>query len=151
MIPMTHKNTGISYPEMDRDLRRALANAIRRSPKKRPQIAEELTAIVGVRVTEHMLNDFTSDNKKGVRFPLLFSAALCDILNDDSIAFLAVRPRIRSLVEFAEREIAGFRDQRERETLRDSLLSEPVSSGARHSISRRKDSLQPSLPMDGQS
>ena len=114
------------YSDSDRALRSLIAAAIKRSPKKRLQIAEELTAILGISVTEHMLNDFTSDNKKGVRFPLLFSAALCEILDDDSIGLFGVRPRIRLLVEFAERELAGFLDQREREALRERLLGELV-------------------------
>jgi hypothetical protein len=69
-----------------------------------------------------MLNDFTSDSKKAVRFPLLFSAALCEILNDDSIGLFGVRPRIRLLVEFAERELACHRHLGEREVMRERLL-----------------------------
>ncbi|MFL6313887.1 MAG: hypothetical protein ACJ71W_17455 [Terriglobales bacterium] len=105
-------------------MRRLIAEAIRRSPLKRAAIAEALTAKLGIRITEHMLNDFTSDNKKGVRFPLLFSSALCEILDDDSIGLFGVRPHIRRLVEFAERELHLCRDQRERECLRETLLSE---------------------------
>jgi hypothetical protein len=70
---------GTTETNRDRALRELISDAIRRSPKKRTQIAEELTALLGIRVTEHMLNDFTSDSKKGVRFPLLFCEALCEI------------------------------------------------------------------------
>lgn len=118
---------GIGTSTRDQELRSLIAQAIRRSPKKRLQIAEELTDLLGIRVTEHMLNDFTSGNKKGVRFPLLFSTALCEILDDDSIGLFGVRPRIRSLVEFAERTLAGERGQREIEALRERLLEEMVS------------------------
>jgi hypothetical protein len=120
------QNTGTSAPERDRALRKLIADAIRRSPLKRLAIAEELTAKLGIRVTEHMLNDFTSENKKGVRFPLLFSEALCEILDDDSIGLFAVRPRIRRLVEFAERKLSGDKAQREIEELQESLLGELV-------------------------
>src|SRR4051794_12962971 len=108
------RNTGTSGAERDRILRKLIADGIRRSPKKRPQIAEELSAMLGIRITENMLNDFTSGNKKGVRFPLLFSAALCEVLDDDSIGLFGVRTNIRRLVEFAERELHLCRDQRER-------------------------------------
>ena len=110
------------YSDSDRALRELITAAIRRSPLKRAAIAEALTDKLGIRVTEHMLNDFTSDSKKAVRFPLLFSAALCEILDDDSIGLFAVRPRVRSLVDFAERELHGCRDQKERQELRERLL-----------------------------
>jgi hypothetical protein len=122
-------NSGSSSNEQDQKLRRLITDAIRRSPLKRIAIAKTLTSMLGIRVTEHMLNDFTSENKKAVRFPLLFSEALCEILDDDSIGLFGVRPRIRRLVEFAERELAGHRDKREREELREELLRK-VSHGA---------------------
>jgi len=109
---------------MDSELRRLITDIIRRSPKKRLQVAEELSNRLGLRVTEGMLNDYTSESKKAVRFPLAFSAALCEVLDDDAIGILGVRPRTRRLIEFAERELAGFRNQRERETLREELLEE---------------------------
>jgi hypothetical protein len=106
----------------DSKLREAITAAIKRSPLKRSVICERLTQLVGVRVSESMLTDFTSESKRAVRFPLLFSAALCEILDDDEVGLLGVRPRIRILVEFAERELAGFREQREREAMREQLL-----------------------------
>lgn len=109
-------------PTNDSALRAAITEAIRRSPLKRSVICERLTELTGVRVSESMLADFTSESKKAARFPLLFSAALCEILDDDSIGLLGVRPRIRLLAAFAERELAGHRDQREREAMREQLL-----------------------------
>jgi len=116
--------------KMDAELRCLITAVIRRSTKKRSQIAEEMSSFLGVRVTEGMLNDYTSDSKKGVRFPLAFSAAICEVLDDDAIGLLGVRLHIRKLVEFAERELAGFRSQREREALRDELLEEAAPGGA---------------------
>lgn len=121
---MNDQNT--RYSESDRHLRGLITDAIRRSPLKRAAIAEELTAKLGFRVTEHMLNDFTSENRKSVRFPLLFSSALCEILNDDSIGLWALRPQIRRLVEFAEKHLAALRDKQELDSLRDQLLDELV-------------------------
>ena len=123
---MSEENT--RYQDSDQELRRLITEAIRRSPLKRSVIAETLSAKLGIRVTEHMLNDFTSEKRKDVRFPLLFSSELCEILNDDSIGLFGVRPRIRRLVEFAERELAGHRDQREREALREELLKKDVQA-----------------------
>jgi hypothetical protein len=129
-IPNMQRNSGTPN-NMDRDLRAAITDAIKRSPLKRAAIAEALTDRLGIRVTEHMLNDFSSASKKGVRFPLVFSAALCDILDDDSIGLFGVRPRIRLLVEFAERELAGVRGQRELEILREKLLAEGSANHGR--------------------
>jgi len=78
--------------------------------------------MLGIRVTESMLDDYTAESKKAVRFPLLFSSALCEILDDDSIGLFGLRPRIRSLIEFAERELRGYRDQKERQELRERLM-----------------------------
>ena len=100
-------------PDSDRELRAVIAAALKRSPLKRSVICEKLTALVGIRVTENMLNDFTAPNRRAVRFPLLFSSALCEILDDDTIGLFGVRPRIRQLVQFAELQIAGSRHQRE--------------------------------------
>jgi hypothetical protein len=128
------EKTGQPAANKDLDLRALITDAIRRSPLKRAAIAEALTAKLGIRVTESMLNDFTSDSKKAVRFPLLFSAALCEILDDDSIGLFGLRPRIRSLVEFAERELSGYRDQKEREALRERLMD----ALAREEFAKRK-------------
>jgi hypothetical protein len=121
-IAKAETNFGSSGQDADQRLRQLITEAIRRSPLKRIAIAEALTERLGIRVTEHMLNDFTSDSKKAVRFPLLFSAALCEILDDDSIGLFAVRPRVRSLLEFAERELSGYRDLKERQELRERLM-----------------------------
>lgn len=128
-------NSG-SSDNSDQVLRTLIADAIRRSPLKRVAIAESLTAKLGIRVTESMLNDYTAPNKKAVRFPLVLSAALCEILDDDQIGLFGVRPRIRRLVEWAERELAGFQDLREREALRESLIADvPPSRHARRQSS----------------
>jgi hypothetical protein len=108
--------------DMDLELRHLITIEIRKSPKKRSQIAKEMSDILGLRVTESMLNDFTSESKKAVRFPLAFSAALCEVLDDDSVGLMAVRPRVRLMVEFALRELAALKDERERQLLRDELL-----------------------------
>ena len=111
-----------SDDDPDTILRRLVTEAIRHCPKKRAQIAEELTSLLGLRVTEHMLNDFTSTRKKPARFPAVFIAPLCQITGDDSLQRFVMGAHLRKLVEFGERELAGFRSQREREALRDELL-----------------------------
>jgi hypothetical protein len=92
-----------------------------------------------------MLNDYTATNRKAVRFPLLFSAALCEVLDDDSIGLFGVRPRIRRLVEFAQAELAGAQSRRELEAMRESLLQEAHAS--RSALARKGNSRQTPLPL----
>lgn len=69
----------------DSDLRQLLGEAIKQSGKKRPQIAEEMTALTGARITEHMLNDFTSKSKCAARFPAAFVKAFCHVVGSPSL------------------------------------------------------------------
>lgn len=110
----------------DSALREAITDAIRRSPLKRSVICERLTELTGMRVTEHMLSDFTSvaNSKKPARFPLLFAAPLAIILEDDSVSLLALRPRARQLLRFGQLMLDGSRHQRECDALRESLISD---------------------------
>ncbi|HKW74851.1 MAG TPA: hypothetical protein VJN64_04940 [Terriglobales bacterium] len=109
----------------DSALREAITDAIRRSPLKRSVICERLTELTGVRVTEHMLSDFTSvaNSKKPARFPLLFAEPLAVILDDDSVSLLALRPRARQLFTLGLLMLEGSRQQRECEVLRESLMT----------------------------
>jgi hypothetical protein len=132
-------STGITS-SLDSRLRDLITKAIKRNPKSRTQIADALTAMLGIRVTTFMLNDFTSATKKGVRFPLLFSAALCEVLDDDEIGLFAVRPRIKQLIQFAECELAGLHAKRELDALRERLLlDESVGQVRKGLTGRNKD------------
>lgn len=137
------EKTGIARTDQDSQLRSLLSAAIKRSPLKREVIAEELTNRLGIRVTLAMLNDYTATNRKAVRFPLLFSAALCEVLDDDSIGLFGVRPRIRRLVEFAEAELQGIRSMRDLDALRESLLQEKHTSA----LARKSAARQTQLPL----
>lgn len=107
--------------DADAALRRTVTEIIRRSTKSRAQIAEELGKRMHQRVTEHILNDFTSERKKAARFPAAFIEAFCEITGDDKLQRLVMGERLRKLVEFAERELAASKEERERQRLRDEL------------------------------
>jgi hypothetical protein len=80
---MNRKNTGTAESP-DAALRQLLAEAIRQSGKKRPQIAEEMSPFVGVTVTQHMLNDFTAQKKSAARFPAAFIRAFCQVVGSSA-------------------------------------------------------------------
>ncbi len=71
-----------------------------------------------------MLNAFAAQSNETARFPAALIIPLCDITGDDRLQRFVMGPRLRKLVEFAERELAGFRGQREKDALRDELLED---------------------------
>jgi hypothetical protein len=108
--------------DFDAALRRILSDIFTDFKGKRAQLAEELSIRAGRRISCSMLNAFAAQSNETARFPAALIVHLCDITDDDRLQRLVMGPRLRKLVEFAEKELAGIRDQREREALRESLL-----------------------------
>lgn len=74
--------------DLDASLRKAVAAAIAGCPLSRPQIADELTRLVGWPVTETTLNAWTAPTKETHRFPAAYLPALVRVTG--SLAPLAV-------------------------------------------------------------
>ena len=108
----------------DTALRSLLTEIIRHCSKSRQQIADELSNRLRLRVTVHMLNDFTSEGKKPARFPACFIAPLCEIVGSDDLQRFVMSARLLKLIALGERELAASRDDRERQRLREELLNE---------------------------
>lgn len=87
---------------VDRQIRRALGTAIRRSAKSREQIAEELSLAHDLRVSVHMLNNWTGDSKRERRVPAEVVPALCAVLGDDSLQKLLLSEEQRAKLELGE-------------------------------------------------
>lgn len=98
---MIKKNSGTGPP--DSALRQLLSDAIKQSGKKRLQIAEEMTALVGVRITEHMLNDFTSKSKSAARFPAAFVKAFCRVVGSASLQISLADEEALRLMKLGQR------------------------------------------------
>ena len=81
-MPTDRENSGTTP---DSALRQLLTNAIKRSGKSRAQIADQMAAELGARVTEAMLNDFTSQRKSAARFPAAFVQAFCRAVGSTSL------------------------------------------------------------------
>lgn len=82
------------------EIRAALAKVLKQCrTKKRSAIAEELSALVGAPVTEGMLNDLCSTSKKGLRVPLSWVRAICEITGSDELAYLAMTDDLRERAE----------------------------------------------------
>ncbi|WP_148210158.1 hypothetical protein [Candidatus Korobacter versatilis] len=77
-------------------VRGILVDAIRKCGKSRPQIADELTELVGRKITERQLNGFTAESREDFRWPSELDRAFCFVTGDDRLL------RTRA-------ELAGFR------------------------------------------
>lgn len=122
----------------DSALRQLITEIIRHCPKKREQIAEELSLRVGQRITVHMLNAFTSDSNKWSRFPAVWLEAFSEIVGDDRLERYVISKRNRDVLEFGEIAITVLGDAT-REGLK-ALKS-------RRSQARQADSRQTALPI----
>jgi hypothetical protein len=92
----TQKITGIEQLRLDLDsrnlsagcfndcftIRAILVDAIKLSNKSRIQIAEEMSLLVGRKITERMLNGFTAESKKDCRWPAELDRAFCEVTGD---------------------------------------------------------------------
>ena len=104
-LPDGRENPGISKPS-DAALRQLLAEAIRRSAKKRPEIAAEMSPLVGVKVTENMLYDFTAQKKSAARFPAAFVKAFCEVVGSRSLYRLLLDEETLALIEVGKHAVA---------------------------------------------
>ncbi len=110
--------------DLDAAIRELLSDVFTAFNEKRPQLAVELSDRARRRISTSMLNAFAAQSNETARFPAALVLPLCEITGDDRLQRLVMGPRLRKMVEFAERELAGFRSQREREALRDELLED---------------------------
>ncbi len=102
----------------DSELRQLLSKLIKKSPKKRPQIAEEMTKLTGQRISEHMLNDWTSECHKGERFPAAFVEAFCEVIDSDVLQRHVIGARLRGIVDLREEQVAWLANSLRAELLK---------------------------------
>lgn len=86
----------------DAALRKLISDIIRKCPKKRQQIAEELSARLNLRITVHILNSYTSESNKSSRFPASWLEAFSEIVGDDRLERYVLSKRNREVLEFGE-------------------------------------------------
>lgn len=91
--------------DLDIQLRRLLTVLIRKSPKSREQIAEEMSVHAGISISKHMLDDWTAERRevsRRSRFPAFLIQSFCEVTGSDQLQRWAVGPRLRRLLEFGE-------------------------------------------------
>jgi hypothetical protein len=85
-------------------VRTIIVEAMRDSFKSRAEIADEISDITEVRVTERMLNAFAADSREDHRFPCELLIAFCTATNDYSL--------LKALVEGAGFKMIGPDEQK---------------------------------------
>ncbi len=96
------------------------------SGSDRTNLASQLSIRTGRRISLAMLNAYATRSNNSAKFPAFLVPLLCEILGDDRLQKFLMGPRLRKLLEFAERELAASREQRDREALREKLMNGTV-------------------------
>ena len=68
--------------DMSSAVRQGISEAIRRSGMKRWEIAGRMSELLGVEVTESMLNAWSAESREDRRFPAEYLAAICYVTGD---------------------------------------------------------------------
>ena len=108
-------------------LRRSLNRAIKRCPLSRPQIAGEMSHLLGVDITKAMIDAWTAESKDNYRIPASYLPAFCqvtgstepiEILSDAAGMYSMPGPdALRAEIQrFAEAEKQARSEKRKRET-----------------------------------
>lgn len=100
-VPKGQKNIGTVRPADD-SLRTLITSVIKRSPKKRPQIAQEMSLHAGRAISKGMIDDWTANSKKRARFPAALIESFCEVTGDDRLIRLLMNHELREKVELAE-------------------------------------------------
>lgn len=69
----------------DAIVRRAISSAIKGCRLSRIEIAEQMTRLLGVRVTEKMLNSYSGESNQAYRWPAAWDRAFSQVTGDDAL------------------------------------------------------------------
>jgi len=72
-------------PNDDGLIRGVISQSVRFSEKSREQIAEEMAGLLGVRVTEKMLNTYSAESMIEYRLPAAWLRAFCYAVDSDAL------------------------------------------------------------------
>lgn len=96
-------------PGPDAEVRTILARAIKRCPKSRAQIADEMAVLLGRQITASMLFDFTAPTKSLVRFPAAWVPAFCSVTGSDRLQRLLLGDDLLRVLEWGELQLRANR------------------------------------------
>lgn len=103
MKPPLFKGPGGTI-EVERKVRSILSAAIKKSGKRREEVAAQMAADLGRDITAGMLRDFTRGASKGrnVRFPAAWITAFCKATGDDELLRFLLSPELAKALGLGE-------------------------------------------------
>lgn len=104
---------------LDGKLRTLIGRMIKDSQKSRSQIADELSALLSIRVTLSMLNNFTSTSKLPTPSPATWIPAFCQVTQQDMLQRLVLSETMRSRLNWADHQLDA-------DTLKRDLIEKAV-------------------------
>jgi hypothetical protein len=103
-------------------IRTILTEVIRKSAKSREEIAEQMTVMVGERVSVRMLNSYTSEAAEQHRWPSQYTRAFCYVVQDWGLLRCIVERAGFRMITPAEAELLALG----REYLRQKRAAEQI-------------------------
>jgi len=97
----------VTADDLDGSLCKKLSDLINASPKSREQIAEGMTALANIPISECMINNWTAKAERGEhsrrsRFPAFLIPIFCQVIGNDELQRWAAGQRLADLAKFAE-------------------------------------------------
>lgn len=86
----------------DEAVRKLVTHLIRKSSKKRPEIAAAMSLHAGQKISTSMLNDWTAETKKRARFPAAFVEPFCLALGNDELQRHVMGDKLRKALKVGE-------------------------------------------------
>jgi hypothetical protein len=114
-------------------IRQLLVDAIRRSPKSREEIVEEMTRMLGRKITTSMLNACTAPGRECSRFPACWVWSFCKVLGDDHLQRFLLGPELLSMLQLGEADahlLERNREQPVRRLIEDSAPARRNGNGS---------------------
>jgi hypothetical protein len=104
LLTETDPKTEPEIVKLGAELRRLMTDAITRSRKTAPEVAEEMTNRLDRPITGSMIYELTRNGDPGREFRLLATwvPAFCEITGDDRLQRWLAGPQLRELIAFGE-------------------------------------------------
>lgn len=108
-----------------------VTEVIRNSSRSRAQVADEMSRLLGISVTERMLDCYTAESKEKHRFPAAFVPAFCRATADfrllyllaERLGFAVIEAWQVPVLELGERVVATRMSQREIDVRSEELVA----------------------------
>jgi hypothetical protein len=111
LLTETFPKTDTEIVKLGAEVRRLITEAITRSRKTAPEVAEEMSRRLGRPITGSMIYELTrnGDPEREVRLLATWVPAFCEVTGDDRLQRWLAGPRLRELIELGE-QVCSMRE-----------------------------------------